>query len=101
MHISLLQAPFIHENLVPDLCHVVCDSSNPEAQKHIAGTLRNLAVSQYVRVSMDIQRITSLDQVFDGISLNLLSLKQMKKLQMKKWGNVSEMTFLSAQDKGD
>lgn len=49
-----MQAPFIHENLVPDLCHVVCDSSNPEAQKHIAGTLRNLAVSQYVRVSIEL-----------------------------------------------
>lgn len=52
-----MQAPFIHENLVPDLCHVVCDSSNPEAQKHIAGTLRNLAVSQYVRVSIELPGI--------------------------------------------
>lgn len=50
---KLNEAPFIHENLVPDLCHVVCDSSNPEAQKHIAGTLRNLAVSQYVRTLIE------------------------------------------------
>lgn len=65
-----VQAPFIHENLVPDLCHVVCDSSNPEAQKHIAGTLRNLAVSQYVRVSIELYMIRSLDQVlYNGFKL--------------------------------
>ncbi|KAK3087016.1 hypothetical protein FSP39_000370, partial [Pinctada imbricata] len=43
----------VSENLVPTLCQILCDSSNPEAQKHAAGTVRNLAVGDYVRVLIE------------------------------------------------
>jgi len=45
----------ISEKIIPDLCPVLCDSSNSEAQRHAAGTLRNLAVGDHHRVNFIIE----------------------------------------------
>lgn len=43
----------ISEKIIPDLCPVLCDSSNSEAQRHAAGTLRNLAVGDHHRIIIE------------------------------------------------
>lgn len=48
----LFQIPLISEKIIPDLRPILCDSSNSEAQRHAAGTLRNLAVGDHHRVKI-------------------------------------------------
>ncbi|KAJ8322256.1 hypothetical protein KUTeg_000727 [Tegillarca granosa] len=43
------ETAIVNENFLIDLCRIVCDSSNPEGQRHAAGTIRNLAVGHHIR----------------------------------------------------
>lgn len=46
----LVQVPIIQEDLLPDLCLIVAMTTNSEAQKHAAGTLRNLSAGENIKV---------------------------------------------------
>lgn len=44
------EVPIIQEDLLPDLCLIVAMTTNSEAQKHAAGTLRNLSAGENIKV---------------------------------------------------
>ena len=48
-----LQAPILSSELLADICTVLKDQSCPEAQRHAAGTLRNLTVGDHVKVGSE------------------------------------------------
>ncbi|XP_033727812.1 vacuolar protein 8-like [Pecten maximus] len=63
-------------NFVIELCHVLCDSQNPEAQRHAAGILRNLAVGQYIRDLVEHDCVEALTFVLLGLETRINTLKE-------------------------
>ncbi|OWF43479.1 vacuolar protein 8-like [Mizuhopecten yessoensis] len=63
-------------NFVIDLCHVMCDSHNPEAQRHAAGIIRNLAVGQYIRDLIEHDCVEALTFVLLGLETRMNTLKE-------------------------
>ncbi|XP_048780187.2 uncharacterized protein LOC125683261 isoform X2 [Ostrea edulis] len=61
------EASFMQENLMPDLCHVVCDSSHSEAQAHIVGTIRNLATSHHLQIFLENDGVEALTFVLQDL----------------------------------
>ena len=55
MYITMLfQGPILASEILTDICDELVDSLNPEAQKHAAGTIRNLTVGDHIRVGKSI-----------------------------------------------
>ena len=58
-----LQVPIICESFLPELSHILLDSENPEAQRHAAGVIRNLAAGEHSRVRYKFQYIHVLNSL--------------------------------------
>ena len=50
---SFFQEGIISETFLCELRRLVVDSSNPEAQVHAAGTIRNLAAGEQIQVTIE------------------------------------------------
>ncbi|XP_069106513.1 uncharacterized protein [Argopecten irradians] len=61
-------------NFVIELCHILCDSHNPEAQRHAAGILRNLAVGQYIRDLVEHDCVEALTFVLLGLETRVSTM---------------------------
>ncbi|XP_076084970.1 uncharacterized protein LOC143055699 isoform X1 [Mytilus galloprovincialis] len=70
------EIPLISEKIIPDLRPILCDSSNSEAQRHAAGTLRNLAVGDHHRIIIDNDCIEAMTFVLMDIDTKLTVLAE-------------------------
>ncbi|XP_060084838.1 uncharacterized protein LOC132564182 [Ylistrum balloti] len=66
----------VANNFVIDLCHIMCDSHNPEAQRHAAGIIRNLAVGHYIRDLVEHDCVEALTFVLLGLETRISTLKE-------------------------
>lgn len=61
---------------VIDLCHIMCDGQNPEAQRHATGIIRNLAVGQYIRDLIEHDCVEALTFVMLGLETRMSTLTE-------------------------